>query len=187
MGNCIYYYHHEADVYPSKVMFLTGSFVEPLQEVANERKGYWGIEISRNHEQVGGWTWTWTWTACRVLFSRGGSLTELLCACTCMDIIYLSMTPGSRCLREALQVNGSVGFDFAVRLRSGGRRRQAWLGLDPCCEILLSCLGADDDALAGWLAARTLLLLPRDALPHHPQNRRSTCNSSIVPVWMAVL
>lgn len=53
MGNCIYYYHHEADVYPSKVMFLTGSFVEPLQEVANERKGYWGIEISRNREQVG--------------------------------------------------------------------------------------------------------------------------------------
>ncbi|CBN79428.1 n/a [Ectocarpus siliculosus] len=51
VGNCIYYYHHEADVYPSKVMFLTGSFVEPLQEVANERKGYWGIEISRNREQ----------------------------------------------------------------------------------------------------------------------------------------
>ncbi|CAM9958701.1 unnamed protein product, partial [Scytosiphon promiscuus] len=51
VGNCIYYYHHEADVYPSKVMFLTGSFVEPLQEVVNERKGYWGIEISRNNEQ----------------------------------------------------------------------------------------------------------------------------------------
>lgn len=89
VGNCIYYYHHEADVYPSKVMFLTGSFVEPLQEVANERKGYWGIEISRNHEQVGGWTWTWTWTACRILISRGGSLTELLCVCACMGIIYL--------------------------------------------------------------------------------------------------
>ena len=181
MGNCIYYYHHEADVYPSKVMFLTGSFVEPLQEVANERKGYWGIEISRNHEQVGGWTWTWTWTwtACRVLFSRGGSLTELLCVCTCMDIIYLSMTPGSRCLREALQVNGSVGFDFAVRLRSGGRRRQAWLGLDPCCETLLSCLGADDDALAGWLHERCFcslvtrfLITPKTVVPR--ATRRSS-------------
>ena len=52
MGNCIYYYHHEADVFPCGVMFLTGSFVEPLQEGGNERKGYWGIEISRNNEQV---------------------------------------------------------------------------------------------------------------------------------------
>ncbi|CAN0545427.1 unnamed protein product, partial [Laminaria digitata] len=49
VGNCIYYYQHEADVYPCGVMFLTGSFVEPLQEGVNERKGYWGIEISRNN------------------------------------------------------------------------------------------------------------------------------------------
>lgn len=52
VGNCIYYYQHEDDVYPCGVMFLTGSFVEPLQDGGNERKGYWGIEVSRNHEQV---------------------------------------------------------------------------------------------------------------------------------------
>lgn len=52
VGNCIYYYQQEDDVYPCGVLFLTGSFVEPLQEGHNERKGFWGIEISRNTESV---------------------------------------------------------------------------------------------------------------------------------------
>ncbi|CAM9367973.1 unnamed protein product [Sphacelaria rigidula] len=51
VGNCIYYYQHENDVYPCGVMFLTGSFVEPLQDGPTEKKGYWGIEIARNNEQ----------------------------------------------------------------------------------------------------------------------------------------
>jgi PH domain len=32
LGNCIYYYQHKQDKFPRGVVFLTGSFVEPLRE-----------------------------------------------------------------------------------------------------------------------------------------------------------
>ncbi|CAM9376386.1 unnamed protein product [Chrysoparadoxa australica] len=51
VGNCIYYYHHQQDSYPRGVVFLTGSFIEPLAEEDNERRGYWGFKIIRNNDQ----------------------------------------------------------------------------------------------------------------------------------------
>ncbi|KAG5178661.1 kinase-like domain-containing protein [Tribonema minus] len=50
VGNCIYYYQHERDKAPRGVIFLAGSFVEPLHDDENERRGHWGLEITRSQE-----------------------------------------------------------------------------------------------------------------------------------------
>jgi len=50
VGNCIYYYQLKNDKTPRGVIFLTGSFVEPLNEEENEKRQYWGLEISRVQE-----------------------------------------------------------------------------------------------------------------------------------------
>ncbi len=47
LGNCIYYYVSKKKTHPKGVMFLLGSYVEPINLYDVERKGYWGFEISR--------------------------------------------------------------------------------------------------------------------------------------------
>ncbi|CAM9239606.1 unnamed protein product [Phaeothamnion confervicola] len=52
VGNCVYYYHYKNDRYPRGVVFMTGSFVEPLRDEELEKRSYWGMEITRNNEQL---------------------------------------------------------------------------------------------------------------------------------------
>ncbi len=47
LGNCAYYYAAEGNTLPRGVIFLCGSFVEPVNSCRDERQGYWGFEISR--------------------------------------------------------------------------------------------------------------------------------------------
>ncbi len=47
LGNCMYYYVSKSHTRPKGVIFLCGSFVEPVHSNADERQGHWGFEISR--------------------------------------------------------------------------------------------------------------------------------------------
>ncbi len=47
LGNCAYYYTAEDKTPLRGVMFLCGNFVEPVNSYSDERRGYWGFEISR--------------------------------------------------------------------------------------------------------------------------------------------
>ncbi|KAG5175767.1 kinase-like domain-containing protein, partial [Tribonema minus] len=51
VGNCIYYYRNEQDRTPRGVIFLIGSFIEPLREEESEKTGHWGLDIVRSQEQ----------------------------------------------------------------------------------------------------------------------------------------
>ncbi len=47
LGNCIYFYIKKSKSHTRGVMFLCGSFVEPVNSYAAEHRGYWGFDISR--------------------------------------------------------------------------------------------------------------------------------------------
>jgi serine/threonine protein kinase/Ca2+-binding EF-hand superfamily protein len=45
-GSCIYYYASSQDIRPKHVIFLAGSVIEKVKDVALETKGYYGFEVT---------------------------------------------------------------------------------------------------------------------------------------------